>query len=56
MFFLLLPTGYGKSICFECLPFLYDYKLSPTDPSKCTVIVVPPLIFLIELRVYGVER
>ncbi len=22
--FLLLPTGYGKSICFECLPFLFD--------------------------------
>jgi ATP-dependent DNA helicase RecQ len=25
--FVWLPTGYGKSICYECLPFLYDFKL-----------------------------
>ena len=21
-----LPTGFGKTICFEVLPFLFDYK------------------------------
>ena len=25
--FVWLPTGFGKSICYECLPFLYDFKL-----------------------------
>ena len=55
--FLLLPTGYGKSISFECLPFLYDYKLSPTDPSKkCTVLVVSPLISLMVNQVKSLRR
>ena len=48
--FLLLPTGYGKSICFECLPFLYDHKLGLTSPAskgqRTTVLVVSPLISL----------
>ena len=26
--FLWLPTGFGKSICYEALPFLFDFKLS----------------------------
>ena len=25
--FLWLPTGFGKSICYEVLPFLFDCKL-----------------------------
>ena len=25
--FLWLPTGFGKSICYETLPFVFDYKL-----------------------------
>ena len=24
--FVFLPTGFGKSICFKVLPFLFDYK------------------------------
>ena len=45
--FLLLPTGLRKSICYECLPFLYDYKLGNTEPSQgATVLVVSPLISL----------
>ena len=23
-----LPTGFGKSICFQALPFVFDYKLN----------------------------
>lgn len=22
-----LPAGYGKSLCFQLLPFMYDFKL-----------------------------
>ena len=25
--FLWLPTGFGKSVCYEVLPFLFDYKM-----------------------------
>ena len=43
------PTGYGKSICYQLLPFLFDAKLhrqleSPEKRSK--VIVVSPLVSL----------
>lgn len=36
-----LPTGFGKTLCFSCLPYIYD-KLYPTkEPS--IVLVVSPL-------------
>ncbi len=47
--FLWLPTGYGKSICYQILPFLFDYKLKREGlhPSKRSVcVVVSPLISL----------
>lgn len=62
--FLWLPTGYGKSLCYQCLPFLFDYKLSKVDlvpPSKKSVcLVVSPLVSLmvdqvVSLRGKGVH-
>ena len=39
--FVWLPTGYGKSICYECLPFVFDFtRISST---KSLVIVISPL-------------
>ena len=43
--FLWLPTGYGQSIiCYQVLPFLFDFKtgLSPTEYYS-VVVIVPPL-------------
>lgn len=46
--FIGLPTGYGKFICFHCLPFLFNHKLGrvslpPNRHSVC--LIVSPLIF-----------
>ena len=41
--FVWLPTGFGKSICYEVLPFMFNKKLG-TDNSL--VIVVSPLVSL----------
>ena len=61
--FLWLPTGYGKSLCYQCLPFLFDHKLSMVDlpPSEKSVcLVVSPLVSLmvdqvVSLRAKGVQ-
>lgn len=41
-----LPTGYGKSLIYQCLPSLFDYILKLSE-VKSTVIVVSPLNSLI---------
>ena len=59
--FVWLPTGFGKSICFEALPFVYDYKLGNKDRDfRSLVLVISPLISLmvnqvLTLRTYGVS-
>ena len=42
--FLWLPTGFGKSIYYEVLPFVFDLKL---ESENSIVIVVSPLVSLI---------
>ena len=44
--FLWLPTGFGKSICYEILPFLFDFKLGQADIKNSMVLVVSPLLSL----------
>ena len=41
--FLWLPTGFGKSLCYEVLPFVFDDKLGRKDS---VAIVVSPLMSL----------
>ena len=60
--FLWLPTstGFGKSICYEILPFLFDFKLGQVDIKNSMVLVVSPLLSLMidqvsSLRVRGVS-
>ena len=35
--FVWLPTGYGKSLCYQVLPFLMDYKKGLVDSGKSVV-------------------
>ncbi len=37
--FVVLPTGFGKSICFQVLPFLFDHKLGLVGGEKSCAIV-----------------
>ena len=55
--FVFLPTGFGKSVCFQVLPFLFDHKLSLTaDKKKMCAIVVSPLISLMVDQVRTLNR
>ena len=47
--FLWLPTGYSKSLCYQCLPLLFDHKLSKVDlphGKRSVCLVVSPLVSL----------
>ncbi len=56
-----LPTGYGKSLCYQALPFLIDFKQGLVDTVKTSaVLVISPLVALMvdqvkNLRSRGVE-
>ena len=55
--FVLLPTGFGKSIIYEVLPFVFDYKLDRVDgATRSLVIVVSPLISLMADQVASLRR
>ena len=38
--FVMLPTGFGKSLCFQCLPLLYD-QLFPNEAHSIILVVTP---------------
>ena len=48
--FAIQPTGYGKSLCFTCLPRAFDWQDFIVDGSNI-VVVVSPLKALIENQV-----
>ena len=57
--FVWLPTGYGKSICFHCLPFVFDHKfgrvsLPPHKRSVC--LIVSPLLSLMINQVTSLRK
>lgn len=45
--FAVLPTGFGKTACFTCLPSSFDRYEDRTDDNKAIIIVVSPLTALI---------
>ena len=45
----ILPTGFGKSLCYASLPIIYD-KIHQKEPS--IVIVVTPLVAIMKDQVW----
>ena len=54
--FMWLPTGFGKSICFQALPFVFDYKLGLVESVKRSIVlVVAPLVALMVDQVQSLQ-
>ena len=47
-----LPIGYGKSLCYACLPLLFDNLLSSQTCGFSIVLVVSPLVALRAKRLF----
>ncbi len=45
-----LPTGYGKSLCYACLPLVFD-TLHQKPQGSAIVLVVSPLIAIMKDQV-----
>lgn len=45
-----LPTGFGKSLCYGCLPSAFD-KFLKKDKGHSLVVVVTPLLAIIHDQV-----
>ena len=44
-----IPTGYGKSLCYALLPFIFDVKRGLVE-KKSIAMVVSPLIALMKIQ------
>ena len=47
--FAILPTGFGKSLCYACLPFAFELLVETEE--KPIVVVVTPLTAIMKDRV-----
>ena len=57
--FMWFPTGYGKSICYQVLPFIFEVKLGRTNAplvDRSVVLVISPLVSLMIDQVRSLKR
>ena len=52
--FVSLPTGGGKSLCYACLPLVYDWLRE--DSSKSIAVVISPLNALMQDQVTSFSK
>ena len=48
--FAILPTGFGKSLCYACLPGAFD-KISKKKQGYSIIVVVTPLLAIMKDQV-----
>ncbi len=53
--FTVLPTGYGKSLCYSILPYTFD-KLANKERGFSIIIVVTPLVVIMKDQVSPEKR
>ncbi len=55
--FVCLPTGFGKSLCYQAIPFVMDFKLGRVGtPITSAILVVSPLVSLMVDQVEDLRR
>ena len=47
--FAVLPTGYSKSLCYQCLPFIFDSLR--TNGLESVILIISPLVAIIKDQV-----
>ena len=52
--FAVLPTGYGKSLCFGCLPIVFDKLPGRGGEDSSIIVVVTPLTAITKDQVSGI--
>ena len=50
-----LPTGYGKSLCYQCLPLVFD-KLNSVSSGASIVVVLAPLTAIMKDQVCNLQK
>ena len=53
--FVCLPTGYGKSLCYYCIPVLFD-KIQKRSVPWSLIIIVSPLVALMKDQVFSLNK
>ena len=56
--FVWLPTGYRKSLCYQLLPFIFDFKLRRTEAiatERSIALVISPLVSLMMDQVCSLQ-
>ena len=48
--FVCLPTGYGESVCFTMLPFVYDHLRRAADGTSIVICVAPLQSLMMDQR------
>ena len=54
--FIVLPTGFGKTVCYACLPKAFDLYLSKTCEDSSIIVVISPLISLMKDQVRSLNE
>ena len=54
--FVILPTGYGKTVCYACVPVACDIYHNKPCGEESIIIVVSPLIALIKDQVNNLTK